>query len=87
MCVKPNSYGVLNSIVEVELPGTPIQKVGMFKCDWFDSSDREVRIHPQYKILELHKEWRFRGYDPFAFSSLSRESVILPMSCLQETEH
>lgn len=65
VCIKPNYYCVLNNVAEVELSITPIQKVGLFKYDWFDSWDRRVRIHPQYKLVELHKEQRYRAYDPF----------------------
>ncbi|KAI5654149.1 hypothetical protein M9H77_31336 [Catharanthus roseus] len=61
VCVKPNYYDVLKEIFDVELTRTLTQKVSWFHCDWFSSLDRGMRIHPQYKIIELHKDRRERG--------------------------
>ncbi|KAI5654406.1 hypothetical protein M9H77_31593 [Catharanthus roseus] len=49
--------GSFDSLIEVELPETPIQNVVRFKCNWFDYSDRG-----------LHKDWRYGGYDPFVLA-------------------
>ncbi|KAI5664731.1 hypothetical protein M9H77_24054 [Catharanthus roseus] len=72
------AFDDLLEIIEVELIRTPIQRVVLFRCDWFDSSDRGIRIHPQYKIVELHKDWRYGGYDPFVLAYQEEQVSFIP---------
>ncbi|KAI5673610.1 hypothetical protein M9H77_13974 [Catharanthus roseus] len=60
------------------IPGLPIQKVVLFKCDWFDSSfDRGLKIHDKYKLVDLHTERKHRGgYDPFILSQQAEQVEI-----------
>lgn len=59
-------YGILQEIIEVELPFTPTQKVVMFKCDWFDPTlTKGVKVHPHYKLIDINHRRRYSNYDPF----------------------
>ncbi|KAI5666278.1 hypothetical protein M9H77_16131 [Catharanthus roseus] len=51
--------------------------VVLFYCNWFDFSDRGMRIHLQYKFIELHKGRRYGGYNPFVLAHQA-EQVSFP---------
>jgi hypothetical protein len=52
----PNDYyGVVREILEFEWPCQETRKLVLFYCDWFDPSNRGMRIHNQYKIEKCEK--------------------------------
>ncbi|KAI5648001.1 hypothetical protein M9H77_34006 [Catharanthus roseus] len=61
----------------VEFLSTPIQTTTLFKCDWFDSSNRHLKMHPQYKIVERHSKKRYPAYDMFVFAHQTEQWAIL----------
>ncbi|KAI5672886.1 hypothetical protein M9H77_13250 [Catharanthus roseus] len=50
----------------------------LFHYDCFDSLDRGMRIHPQYKIIELHNDWRYGGYNPFVLVHQVKQVSFMP---------
>ncbi|KAI5650047.1 hypothetical protein M9H77_36052 [Catharanthus roseus] len=58
----------MNVRTNVELSSALVQTTTVFNCDCFDSSDRRLKMHPQYEIVELHFKKRYPAYDPFVFA-------------------
>ncbi|RDX89432.1 hypothetical protein CR513_28836, partial [Mucuna pruriens] len=53
-------YGVLVEILELEWPSQAPKKLVLFYCNWFDPSNRGMRMHKQYKIVELQFKFIIR---------------------------
>ena len=75
-------YGVIDRIIEIEYHGLPT-KVPLFYCQWFDPSHRGTRVHPQYKIVQIHKRRRYQYYDPFIIAQKARQVYYIdyPDTC------
>ncbi len=59
-------YGKITEILEVEYPGYPIKSTMLFKYDWYDTTpDIGVKVHKQYKLVEVNKNRRYAKYEPF----------------------
>ena len=59
-------YGVLEEVVELEYVGQSSKVTYLFKCEWYDTTSASgMRVHPNYKIVELNKQRRWPKYDPF----------------------
>ena len=72
-------YGILKEVVEIEYPGEPKKKVVLFYCDWFDPLlNRGVKIHKQYKIIEVRHTRRYAKYDPFIFAKQATQVYYVP---------
>ena len=62
-------YGIVKEIIEVEFPQIPIQKTVLFKCDWFDSTtNRGVKVHPQYKLVDINHKRKYTKFNPFVLA-------------------
>ncbi|XP_074577237.1 uncharacterized protein LOC141833653 [Curcuma longa] len=59
-------YGLLDEIIEIEYPG-PEMKVILFMCRWFDPI-RGMKVHPQYKLVEINHKRFYRRYEPFVLA-------------------
>lgn len=72
-------YGILQEIIEVELPFAPPQKVVMFKCDWYDPiKNRGVKIHPNYNLIDINHKRRYSNYDPFILANQASQVYYMP---------
>lgn len=60
-------YGILTEILELEYKGsTPIKRTILCKCEWFDPTPNVgVKIHPQYKILDVNHRRKLKKYEQF----------------------
>jgi hypothetical protein len=59
-------YGQLEEIIQIEFPGTPLKKVVLFKCEWFDPTiGRGTKVNEQYGIVQIRHNRHYRKYDPF----------------------
>jgi hypothetical protein len=75
----PNDYyGVVREILEFEWPCQETRKLVLFYCDWFDPSNRGMRIHNQYKIVEVRKGRKYNKYDPFIFPKTATQVYFAP---------
>jgi len=63
-------YGVLTEILELEYKGsTPIKRTVLFKCEWFDPTPNVgMKIHPQYKLVDINHRRKLRKYEPFVLA-------------------
>ncbi|KAI9077621.1 hypothetical protein K1719_040396 [Acacia pycnantha] len=75
-------YGIVQEIVELEYTGVPVKRVVLFKCDWFDpTSNRGTKVHPHYRIVEVHASRRYNKYDPFILAQQAMQVFhILPIT-------
>ncbi|OIT29979.1 hypothetical protein A4A49_45104 [Nicotiana attenuata] len=60
-------YGVLTDILELEYKGSEyIKRTVLFKCEWFDPTPKAgMKIHPQYKLVDINHEKKLKKYEPF----------------------
>lgn len=71
-------YGVLIEILELEWPSQATKKLVLFYCDWFDPSNRGMRTHNQYKIIEVRKGRKYEKFDPFIFPKAATQVYYSP---------
>ena len=81
MCIKSDDnspdeidfYGQLEDIIELEYRALQIKRVTLFKCQWYDQTTTRyghgTRIHPRYKLVDVHIGRSYRKYDPFVLAS------------------
>ncbi|XP_050211471.1 uncharacterized protein LOC126661659 [Mercurialis annua] len=59
-------YGKLVETLELDYPASPIKKIVLFKCSWFDPTPRlGTRVHPQLKLVDVNCRRVFNKYEPF----------------------
>ncbi|XP_004505399.1 uncharacterized protein [Cicer arietinum] len=55
------------------------EKVALFYCEWFDpTKNRGTKIHPQYQIVDIKMDKRYRPYDPFILVQKARQVYYVP---------
>jgi hypothetical protein len=63
-----NYYGKLEEVVELQYHDEH-NRVFLFKCYWYDTTDRGIRGDPHYGLLEINKKARLRNVnDVFVFA-------------------
>ncbi|OMP08891.1 hypothetical protein COLO4_06019 [Corchorus olitorius] len=61
-------YGDGKEVLQVEYLGGSSRKVDvLFNCDWFDPSNG-MKIHPTYKLVDVHKKKLYKKFDPFVLA-------------------
>lgn len=71
-------YGTINYIIELDYFGLK-DKVALFYCEWFDpTKNRGTKIHPQYQIVDIKMDKRYRLYDPFILVQKARQVYYVP---------
>lgn len=79
-----NFYGVLFEILELEYPALPIKRVVLFRCDWFDTTPNVgIKIHKDYKLVDINHKRRLRKYEPFVLASQSSQVYYSPYPSLR----
>nr|GMD61463.1 uncharacterized protein LOC109179592 [Ipomoea batatas] len=61
-------YGRLVEVVQIEYPGLPVKRTILFKCEWFDPTNVGMKVHSQYKLVEVNHKRRFNRYEPFVLA-------------------
>jgi Domain of unknown function (DUF4216) len=62
-------YGVLEEIIELTYTSVDdIYRTVLFKCDWIDNSNKGLKIHDTYKLVEVNRNEAYPHYDPFVLS-------------------
>lgn len=73
-------YGKINHIYELDYFGLK-DKVALFYCEWFDPTrNAGTKVHPQYKIVDIKMDKRYRPYDPFILAQKNKTSVLCSLS-------
>jgi len=68
VCVKGSTsselevdyYGRLEEVVELQYHNEQ-NKVFLFKCYWYDTTDRGIRVDPHYGLVEINSKARLRN--------------------------
>ena len=61
-------YGRLKEVVELQYH-TEQNSVFLFKCYWYDTTDRGIRVDPHYGLVEINSKARLRNInDVFVFA-------------------
>jgi hypothetical protein len=71
-------YGTIKHIFELDYFGLK-NKVPLFYCEWFDpTKNTGTKVHPQYKIVDVKMDKRYRPYDPFIIAHKARQVYYVP---------
>ena len=55
----------------------------LFKCDWYDTTpDIGVKVHKQYKLVEVNKNRRYAKYEPFILAMQAEQVCYMPSPTL-----
>ncbi len=96
VCVKSDDnspdetdfYGKLEDIIDLEFRALPMKRVTLFKCQWFDQTTtgygHGTRIHPRYKLVDVHIGRFYRKYDPFVLASQASQVYYLSYPSLRQ---
>jgi len=80
--------GKLIEVVKLEYEGWPMKEVVLFKCVWFDPTLRiGIRIHPQYKLIDVHKNRIFNKYKPFILATQAAQVFYSPYPSLTRSSN
>jgi hypothetical protein len=61
-------YGKVEEVVELQYHNEH-NRVFLFKCYWYDTTDREIRVDPHYGLIEINLKARLRNVnDVFVFA-------------------
>jgi hypothetical protein len=61
-------YGRLEEVIELQYHSEQ-NRVFLFKCYWYDTTDREIRVDPHYGLIEINSKARHCNVnDVFVFS-------------------
>jgi len=63
-----NYYGKLEEVVELQYHDEH-NRVFLFKCYWYDTTDRGIRVDPHYSLVEINSKVRlYNANDVFVFA-------------------
>ncbi|CAH9124015.1 unnamed protein product [Cuscuta epithymum] len=72
VCVSGSScdyFGILQEIIELEYPESPMKKTVLFKCEWFDPTPNiGTKVHKKYNLVEINYKRRLQKYEPFVLA-------------------
>jgi hypothetical protein len=65
---KVDYYGRLEEVIELQYHSEQ-NRVFLFKCYWYDTTDRGIRVDPHYGLVEINSKARHRNVnDVFVFA-------------------
>ena len=68
VCVKTYYYGRLEEVAEFKYHSKK-NKVFLFKCYWYNTTDRGIRVDPHYGLIDFNSKARLRNVnDVFVFA-------------------
>ncbi|CAH9102617.1 unnamed protein product [Cuscuta europaea] len=59
-------YGLIHEIIQLEYQN---YKVIVFKCEWFEPSERGTRVHPLYDLVDVNMQYRLCTSDCYILAS------------------
>ncbi|KAH0693155.1 hypothetical protein KY285_020252 [Solanum tuberosum] len=67
VCIKGTNYSADDN--DYYKGSTPIKRTVIFKCEWFDPTPNVgMKIHPQYKLVDINHKRKFKKYEPFVLA-------------------
>jgi hypothetical protein len=61
-------YSILEEVIELQYHSEQ-NRVFLFKCYWYDTTDRGIRVDPHYGLVEINSKDRHRNVnDVFVFA-------------------
>jgi hypothetical protein len=71
--LKVDYYGILEEVVELRYHNEH-NRVFLFKCYWYDTTDRGIRVDPHYGLVKINSKARLRNVnDVFVFTKQSQQ--------------
>jgi len=71
--LKVDYYDILEEVVELQYHNEH-NRVFLFKCYWYDTTDRGIRVDPHYGLVEINSKARLRNVnDVFVFTKQSQQ--------------
>lgn len=64
--------GLLEEVLELDYYGAG-NKVVLFKCHWYDTSNRGVRMHPRFGVVEINVRRALKTNDPFILAEQAQQ--------------
>ena len=62
-----NYYGKLEEVIELQYHSEQ-NRVFLFKCYWYDTTDKEIRVDPHHGLIKINSKARLRNNnDVFVF--------------------
>lgn len=56
----------------------PIKKLALFKCDWFDNTNKGEKVDNQYGMVQVRQSRRYRVYKSFIFAQKVEQVYYTP---------
>ncbi|KAL7612956.1 hypothetical protein Lser_V15G05225 [Lactuca serriola] len=88
VCISSDSCdynGRLLEILEVEYPGLPIKSTVLFNCEWYDPTPNVgVKVHNQYKLVDINKHRKFRKFEPFVLAVQATQVCYIPYPSMKQ---
>ena len=77
-------YGVLTQILELTYYVQPVEKVVLFKCNWFSNvPGTGINVHKDYKLIEIKHTSHYYKYDPFVLAKQALQVYFAPYPSLK----
>jgi hypothetical protein len=80
-------YGRLEEVIELQYYSKQ-NRVFLFKCYWYDTTDRGIRVDPHYGLVEINSKARLRKVnDVFVFTSNVNKFIthtLLPLERIDQ---
>lgn len=54
----------------------------MFKCEWYDPTQDGMKVHRQYKLVDINRTKRFNKYEPFILAKQAAQVCYVPYPSL-----
>lgn len=88
VCITTGSgdfYGKILEILEVEYPGYPKKTAFVFKCHWYDPTDKVgIRVHKNYNLVDINIKRKFNKFEPFVLAMQPTQVCYMPYPSLNQ---
>ena len=68
-------YGRLEEVIELQYHSEQ-NRVFLFKCYWYDTTDKEIKVHPHYSLVEINSKARLYNVNDVFFSQSNANKFI-----------
>jgi hypothetical protein len=68
-------YGRLKEVIEMQYHSEQ-NRVFLFKCYWYDTTDRGIRVDPHYGLVEINSKARHRNVNNLYFCKAMPTSLL-----------
>jgi hypothetical protein len=80
-----NYYGRLEEVVELQYHSEQ-NKVFLFKCYWYDTTDRGIKVDPHYGLVEINSKARIRNVNDVFFFAKQCQHVYYSYTPLERID-